>query len=71
MTAEARPDLVVVRGAPTDEEVAALVVALAGLSRPAPRSPTPVNSDGWSAYWRSVRMPLHPGPGAWRGAARP
>jgi hypothetical protein len=60
------------RGNPTPEEIAALVVALAGRrrdggswSRPAATGRSP-----WSAYARSVRPPLLPSPGAWVASAR-
>ena len=60
----------VVRGNPTEEELAALVTVLALRSRAnvsAPERP----SSGWSAYWRSVRAPVTPGPNAWRMSGRP
>jgi hypothetical protein len=56
----------VVRGSPTDEEVAAVVVAL--LRGPAtPARPEPVS--GWTRREDLLRKPLHPGPGAWRRPA--
>jgi hypothetical protein len=59
----------VVKGSPTDEEVAALVAVLALWSRHP--EPEPASSpSGWSAYWRSVRAPLSPGPNAWRMSGR-
>ena len=60
----------VVKGSPTEEELAALVTVLTLRSsgRAAePETPT----SGWSAYWRSVRAPVQPGPEAWRMSARP
>jgi hypothetical protein len=60
----------VVRGNPTEEELAALVTVLALCSRSnvtAAERP----SSGWSAYWRSVRAPVTPGPNAWRMSGRP
>ena len=54
----------VVKGQPTDEEVAALVVALRMRARPAARQPEPVS--GWARREELLRKPLHPGPGAWR-----
>jgi hypothetical protein len=61
----------VVKGSPTEEELAALIAVLA-LRRgtAAPSSPSPRES-GWSAYWRSVRAPVQPGPEAWRMSAQP
>lgn len=52
-------DLRVVKGEPTDEELAALITAINVVAaRTAKRSVPPSN---WSAYWRSVRTPIHPG----------
>jgi len=64
------PLLVVTRGTPARDELAALLVVLA--SRPA----GPVTSAGarqasWSAKSRLVRAPVRPGPGAWRASALP
>ena len=67
---EADVALSVVRGNPTDEELAALVMVLAmrsGGPASAPERPT----SGWSAYWRTVRAPVTPGPNAWRMSSRP
>jgi hypothetical protein len=66
----AEPPLRVVRGHATDEEMAALVAAIA--SRVATRSPdTGERRSSWAAYWRSVRAPLRHGPTGWRDSARP
>lgn len=60
----------VVRGHPSDEELAALVAVLSAHSAPAsPGKPTLTQSN-WAAYWRGVRAPLLPGPGAWRASGR-
>ncbi len=59
----------VVRGTPTDEELAALVAVLSTRGHAAPVEVSPTSS-GWSAYWRGVRPPLLPGPGAWRASGR-
>jgi len=66
-----RPLLRVVRGEPTDEEVAALVAVVAARSvaaeavRPArPRS-------AWATAARASRPVLTAAPGAWVGSARP
>ena len=67
---EDEPLFRVVNGRPTDEELAALVVVLSSLGRPSVAPPTPPPSSGWSAPWRSVRQPLHPGDGAWRMSGR-
>lgn len=59
----------VVRGAPDDSDIAALVAVLA--SRPAGVTGRPVpRPDGWAAHWRRVGAPPAPGPGAWRLSAR-
>jgi hypothetical protein len=66
---ETPPVLSVIRGNPTEEELAALVAVLAMRSG-AELEPPPAQS-GWSAYWRSVRAPVQPGPEAWRMSGRP
>jgi hypothetical protein len=58
----------VVKGSPTDEELAALLVVLAA-RRPAAK-PARSGRSGWSAHWRSVRVDLPPGPDAWRMSSR-
>jgi hypothetical protein len=58
----------VVKGSPTDEELAALLVVLA--ARSASARPTPSTGSGWSAYSRSVGAGLQPGPDAWRMSGR-
>jgi hypothetical protein len=64
------PALRVVKGSPTEEELAALVAAIA--SRVATGSPdTAERPSSWAAYWRSVREPLRHGPTGWRDSARP
>ena len=70
MTQPDEPLFSVVKGSPTEEELAALVAVLAlrvGAAAPVagPRE------SGWSAYWRSVRAPVQPGPAAWRMSGRP
>ncbi len=65
------PLLRVVRGGPTDEELAALTVvvaALAGRERPR-RRPVPVGA--WASPAGAHRPVLRPGPGGWRAAGRP
>jgi hypothetical protein len=64
------PFLRVVRGEPTAEELAALVAVLAARAaagaggRPRPRS-------AWADPATRLRMPLRPGPAAWRRSALP
>ncbi len=64
------PFLRIVRGAPSVEEVAALVAVLssaAGARQSAALPPT----LGWSARSRFLRAPLVSGPGGWRASATP
>jgi acyl-CoA carboxylase epsilon subunit len=64
-------DFTVVKGSPTEDELAAVVTVLTTeLNRPRQGNAKPAQS-GWSAYWRSVRSPIQPGPTAWRMSGRP
>jgi hypothetical protein len=64
-----RPLLRIVRGSPTDEELAALTVVVAALSqRRARRRLPPVG--GWASYADRCRPSLRPGPGGWRASGR-
>ncbi|PZF79389.1 acyl-CoA carboxylase subunit epsilon [Jiangella anatolica] len=60
----------VVRGNPTDEEVAALVVALTATAA-AGRAPSAPPRSSWASYWQRRQTPLAPGAGAWRASALP
>jgi hypothetical protein len=60
----------VVKGSPTEEELAALVAVLTLRSGGGATEPE-TRESGWSAYWRSVRAPVQPGPEAWRMSGRP
>jgi Acyl-CoA carboxylase epsilon subunit len=65
----AEPALQVVKGNPSEDELAAVLMVLKA------RSPGSAAADkdidnGWSAYWRAVRAPLRPGPGGWRASGR-
>ncbi|MCI2238264.1 hypothetical protein MO973_27930 [Paenibacillus sp. TRM 82003] len=52
----------VVRGNPTEEELAAVVVAvLAAVARRAPGGPAPTWEDRWGAPASLLRRPLPPG----------
>ena len=65
------PLLRVVRGAPTDEELAALTVvvaALAGSGSTRRRRPAAVGA--WASRSDAVRRPVSPGVGGWRAAGR-
>jgi hypothetical protein len=59
------PEMQIVRGEPSDEELAALVTVLAELARAATAEP-PVTRSAWADPKRWLRTSLHPGPGAWR-----
>ena len=65
----AAPILRVVKGDPTDEELAALVAVVASLGAPAaaPARRTPE----WNHNRRMQRLVLRPGPGAWRSSGLP
>jgi hypothetical protein len=78
------PLLKVVKGDPTPAELAAVVSAvsakLAAAQSTTAATPTASagshprasrQATGWAAYWRNVRQPLQPGPGAWRRSALP
>ena len=67
---EGEPVFSVVKGSPTDEELAALVAVLTLTGHRAPPEPE-TRPSGWSTYWRTVRAPVIPGPDAWRMSARP
>ena len=61
----------IVRGEPSDDELAALTVVLAGLPVAAnPGEPVTARST-WAAPVLGMRMPQHPGPDAWRISMRP
>ncbi len=63
------PLLRVVRGQPTDEEAAALVVVLtAKLAARPVQGRGQRAGGGWADRARALRTPLTPGPGAWRSA---
>lgn len=62
-----------IAGNPSDEELAALIVALATLANAAAAGPLASRSawtgSGWTDRARGLRTPLHPGPSAWRKSA--
>jgi hypothetical protein len=62
-----RPVIRVVRGEPTAEELAALTVVVAALSRRRERR-RPVPVGAWADPGRAHRRALRTGPGAWRAA---
>ena len=64
------PQFAVTRGAPTHDELAALLVVLA--RRPAaPPSRGDAGRTEWSAKSRMLRAAVRPGPGVWRASALP
>jgi hypothetical protein len=65
----ARPFLRIVRGNPTEEEVAALIAVLASVGGSAEPDRTP--APAWAAHHRKVRVTLPHGPGGWRSSALP
>jgi hypothetical protein len=67
---QSSPVLAVVRGEPSAEELAAVIVALAGRAGQVRAERRPQRSQ-WSARARLMRPPLRPGPGAWRASALP
>jgi acyl-CoA carboxylase epsilon subunit len=60
----------VIKGNPTEEELAALLMVFRGRASPAEAPPDPPMDNGWAAYWRSLRAPIRPGPGVWRASGR-
>jgi acyl-CoA carboxylase epsilon subunit len=67
----ADPAFRVVRGRPTEEEIAALLVVLAAQAPTGRATGAPPTPSEWASYARAVRAPLHPGPGAWQASAHP
>ena len=67
----AGPLLRVVKGEPTDEELAALVVALTTQRLPVAAPPPGTPTSGWTAPEQRLRRTITAGPGAWRASARP
>jgi hypothetical protein len=71
-TSQSEPErllLRVVRGSPTDEELAALTVVVAALSQGRRRRRvSPVG--GWASPADRHQQPLRPGPGGWRASGR-
>ena len=70
------PDVRVVRGAPDDDELAALVAGLAA-STPPEEHPHEALTESWTERrrWRegarTLTNPLTPGPDAWRWSTGP
>jgi hypothetical protein len=66
-----RPLLRVVRGAPDDEELAALTVVVAALAAEGGPEPVPAPKSRWADRAALLGAPLPSGPGAWRASALP
>jgi len=60
----------IVRGEASDDELAALTAVLAALMVAEPVAPATARS-AWADPAYVLRLPLHPGPGAWRLSAGP
>ena len=69
-TGSPAPEMQIVRGEPSDEELAALVAVLAELARAPPAEP-PVTRRAWADPKHRLHTSLHPGPGAWRALTLP
>jgi hypothetical protein len=68
---ERRAAFRVVRGEPSDEELAALTVVLTAVAAPPPAPAGTPTRNRWSDPAVRFRTPLHPGPGAWRASTWP
>lgn len=66
-----RPHLRVVKGNPSDEELAALVAVVSTLGAAAASESPEQPRSAWSDRRVMVREPLAHGPGAWRSSAFP
>jgi Acyl-CoA carboxylase epsilon subunit len=67
------PELVIARGNPSAEDIAAVVAVLSARATP-PGSQTRRGESGrteWSARSRLLRQPLVRAPGGWRASALP
>lgn len=69
MTDDRAPLLRVVRGQPTQEELAALVTVVAARLAGSPSEPPPSRSP-WADLATAIAPVPHPGPDAWRRSAR-
>jgi hypothetical protein len=64
------PLLSVLRGEPTPDELAAVLVVLAS-RRPAQPADEDKHPSLWSSPGQALQAPLFPGPGAWRASGLP
>jgi hypothetical protein len=68
---EITPTLRILRGNPSDDEIAAVVVVLtaaSGSAEPRVNADNPVSA--WADPAQRLRQPPRPGPGAWQASAR-
>ena len=66
------PELAIVAGNPSAEEIAAVVTVLSARAGPAERIGSAETARyGWSARSRLLRAPVLRGPGGWRASALP
>jgi hypothetical protein len=65
------PLLRVVRGEPTDEELAALVAVVTAKSAAAAAAAEEPARSQWRNRSRNIRPPIGPGPGSWRASGLP
>jgi len=65
-----RPLLRVVRGEPSDEELAAVTAVLLAAAARA-EEPPPARRSAWADRSALMRRTPYPGPGAWRASAMP
>ncbi|WP_181771666.1 acyl-CoA carboxylase epsilon subunit [Amycolatopsis pittospori] len=71
MSTPETPLLRVVRGNPSDAEVAALTAVVAAVAGSRAPEPAPKRDSWWADKAALVRAPLAPGDGAWRASALP
>ena len=69
MTSQPLPPLRIVRGEPTAEELAALLVVVAARAAPSAAAPVPAPVSSWGRPL--LRRPLAAGPGAWWASGLP
>jgi hypothetical protein len=68
----ATADVIVLRGKPTAEELAAVTVVIDAVTAPTvPPVSGPPPRSLWAVRDRLVRPALRPGPGAWRASGLP
>ena len=65
-----RPVLRLIKGNPTDEELAALITVVAAMGDAAEQKSKPPKHE-WSAHHRKVRVTLPHGRGGWRSSGLP